>query len=225
LEARRQNFSLAQEKNRTSVVRFAGIGVFILILAGASYLMRMIVPIGKSITGFPTLAYLPQYVSFFVLGIVAYRRDWIRTLPVSRGVAGACAAAASFIFVLPPAFSGKMFSLSITNSLNNAFGGGHWQSALYALWDSVFSVGIVLALLTLYRWLFNRNGRLGTFLSHQSYAVYLVHIPVVVYLSYLIRSIDFAVVPKFLVATAIITPVCFGVAYVIRKIPGVSRVI
>lgn len=68
-------------KNRTlasvhefSVPGYLQIGIFTLLLAGASYLMRIVVPMGKTVLDFPTLAYLPQYLTFFILGIVASRR-------------------------------------------------------------------------------------------------------------------------------------------------------
>lgn len=55
---------------------YLGIGVFTLALALVSYLTRFVVPLGKSVSlfvpflSFPTIAYLPQYLSFFVLGVL-----------------------------------------------------------------------------------------------------------------------------------------------------------
>ncbi|MCA9908089.1 MAG: acyltransferase family protein, partial [Anaerolineae bacterium] len=51
------------------------VGFFILALALVSFLFRMIVPLGQEVSvfvyflSFPTIAYLPQYLSFFILGI------------------------------------------------------------------------------------------------------------------------------------------------------------
>ena len=67
---------------------YFAIGVFIVLLAGTSYLIRMIIPLGKSVFGFPTLSYLPQYLSFFVIGIVASRKNWFQALPDAMGKAG-----------------------------------------------------------------------------------------------------------------------------------------
>ena len=110
------------------------------LLAAASYVWRMVVPLGKSIVGFPTLAYLPQYLGLFVVGAAMFRRDWLRTLPASLGVVGVAAAVCAAVFLFPLAFSGRMFDLSVTPSLSRAFGDGHWRSAVYAAWDSVFAV-------------------------------------------------------------------------------------
>ena len=66
-------------KSKSSAPSYLSIGIFILALALASYLVRIIVPLGEPVSlfvyflSFPTIAYLPQYLSFFVLGTVASR--------------------------------------------------------------------------------------------------------------------------------------------------------
>jgi peptidoglycan/LPS O-acetylase OafA/YrhL len=204
---------------------YATIAAFTLVLAGASYGWRMVVPLGESVWQFPTLAYLPQYLSFFVLGALAYRRDWLATLSTAKGVVGALAAAGAAVFLFPLAFSGEMFSLEVTEALDNAMGDGHWQSAVYAAWDSIFAVGLVLALVVAFRTVAGRRNSFGSFLAKHSYAVYVLHIPVVVYAAYLLRSIEMTAIAKTALVSAIVVPVCFAVAAVIRRLPGVSRVL
>lgn len=221
----------ASKVNNGSSPGYLSIVIFTLGLALVSYLMRMLVPLGESVNlfvdylSFPTLAYLPQYFSFFVLGVVAYRNDWFRSLPRSKGVVGILSAIVAGIVLFPLAFSGNFFSLEITPALENAMGNGHWQSAVYVLWDSIFAVGISLGLLAFFRDFFSRENKLGTFLSAHSYAVYIIHIPIVVYLAYLLRNVELANLSKFGMATLIIVPVCFALAFVVRKIPFAAQVI
>ena len=212
-------------KQASSVPSYLGIGVFILALAGVSYLMRIIIPLGKSVLQFPTLAYLPQYLSFFVIGTVASRKNWFRTLPSSMGVVGFVTAVVAFVFLFPLAFSGHLFSLELTPALDNAMGNGQWQSAVYALWDSTFAVGICLGLITLFRHFFNGQGRFGRFLSQHGYTVYIIHIPIIVFLAFALRGIDLGSLFKFGMAAVIVVPTCFAVAYIVRKIPLASRVL
>ena len=212
-------------KTEASIPTYLGIGIFILGLAGVSYLWRMVIPLGKSFYQFPTLAYLPQYLSFFVLGIIATRKDWFRSLPGSMGVVGFVIAAIAVVLLFPLAFSGQMFSLDLSAALDNSMGDGHWQSAVYTLWDSIFAVGICLAAITFFRRFVNRQGWFGRFLTRQSYAVYLIQIPIIVFLAYVIRGIDVGSILKFGLASLVIVPVCFGVAALVRKVPGVARVL
>jgi glucan biosynthesis protein C len=203
---------------------YLGIGIFVLALALVSFLVRMVVPLGKSVRGFPTLAYLPQYLSFFVIGTVASRRDWFRALPRSMGAVGFVVAAVAGIVLFPLAVGGRLFSLDLT-ALANSFGNGHWQSAVYALWDSIFAVGMCLGLITLFRRLFNGQGRFGRFLSRHSYAVYVTHIPIVVVVAFALSGIELTPLLKFGMASLIGVPACFAVAYIVRKIPLASRVL
>jgi fucose 4-O-acetylase-like acetyltransferase len=204
---------------------YIGIGIFVLALALLSYLVRTLIPMGREVLDFPTLSYLAQYLSFFIVGAVAYRGDWFRTIPGSTGAAGFVTAVAATILLFPLALSGSLLSLELAEPASWV-GNGTWQSAVYALWDSIFAAGMFLAALTLFRRFFNEKSRLGTFLSRQSYAVYIIHVPIIVFLAIALKEIiDLAPLAKFAVISLIVVPTCFIVAWLIRKIPGVSRVI
>lgn len=203
---------------------YLGIGVFILVLALVTYLWRMIIPMGTDVFGFPTLSYLPQYLSFFILGSIAYRRDWFRNVPGAMGVVGFVAALVVSVFLFPPAVSGSLFSLEFAEPVL-WLGNGTWQSAAYALWDCTFAVGMSLAALTFFRRFFNKKSAFGTFLAQQSYAVYLIHVPIIVFLGIALAGIELSPLPKFVMLSVIVVPVCYVTAWLIRKIPGVSKVI
>ena len=213
------------ELSESALPSYGRIGILVLALAGVSYLVRIVIPLGESVSEFPTLAYLPQYLSFFVVGAVASRRNWMQRIPSSMSVVGFLVAAAAFVFLFPLAFSGQWFSLEITPALDNAMGNGHWQSAVYALWDSIFAVGLCLGLIPLFRRFFNGQSWLGSFLSRQSYTVYIIHIPIIVFLAYALRGIQLATLIKFGVVSIIVVPICFAAAYLVRKLPGAARVL
>jgi glucans biosynthesis protein C len=194
---------------------FLAIGAFALVLGLASYLIRIVLPIGTAVLSFPTLGYLPQYLSFFVLGIIGSQRNWLQDMPSSRGKVG-CGAAVVVTLIL--------FPLSLTGGAH-FLGGGYWQSAAYALWDSIFAAGMVLALITLFRRFFNRQGQLGRFLSRHAFTVYIIHSPVIVFLTLALRSIHLHNLLKFGLASIIGVPLCFAVAYLVRKLPLASRIL
>jgi peptidoglycan/LPS O-acetylase OafA/YrhL len=203
---------------------YLGIGIFILALALVSYLLRIIIPMGKEVLDFPTISYLPQYLSFFILGTVAYRRNWFRTIPSSMGVVGFVTALVAGVLLFPLALSGRLFSLELTEPAGFV-GNGTWQSAVYALWDSIFAVGMILAAITFFRRFFNEESSFGRFLSQQSYAVYIIHVPIVVFVGIAMKGVQLPALLKFGIAAVIAVPTCFAVAYIIRKIPGMSRVL
>jgi len=211
--------------SKSSLPSYLLIGIFILALALASYLVRIVVPMGKDVLGFPTLSYLSQYLSLFVLGTVASRHNWFRTLPSTMGLVGFVTALVAGVLLFPLAFSGHLFSLELTPALANLMGNGHWQSAVYALWDSIFAVGMCLGLITLFRHFLNGQGGFGRFLSQHSYTVYVIHIPIVVFLGVALKGIELEPLLKFGMVAVIAVPTCFAVAYIVRKIPLASRIL
>ena len=208
-----------------SVPGYLKIGIFIIVLAVVSYLVRIAIPLGKSILHFPTLAYLPQYLSFFIIGMVAYRRDWLRDLPGKMGVVGFVVAMVATLTLFAFGFISFLKAIDTGALQIPPFGFGTWQSAIYTIWDSIFAVGMSLAAITFFRRFFNKESRMGSFLAQQSYTVYIIHIPIIVFLAYGLRGIELASMLKFGLASLIVIPVCFIVAALIRKIPGVSRVL
>ena len=205
-----------------------GILLFTAGLAIVSFLMRYVVPLDREITlfvkalKFPSIAYLPQYLGLFLGGIVAFRRNWLAVLPSSLGLWGFLAAALAAVFLYPLALTGQMFTVAFTEA-PSFVGNGHWQSAVYAAWDAIMAVGLSLGFVVLFRALFNTQGGVARFLSRHSYAVYVVHVPVVVYLAYALRDVALAPLPKAALAALIIVPACFALAFVVRKLPLMSR--
>jgi len=214
-------FSLGSE---ASPPGYLAIVLFTLGLALVSYLLWFIIPLDRYVFDFPTLAYLPQYLSFFVIGAAAYRRNWLETIPNTMGAAGFAAAAIATALLFPPAVSSGLLSLEFSDTAYFV-GNGTWQSALYALWVSVFAVGMCLAALTFFRRFFKKESRFGNFLARQSYAVYIIHTPILVFIAVTLKGVDWDSLPKFALVAAIAVPVCFAAAWLIRKIPGVASVI
>jgi len=192
------------------------IGIFILVLALTSYLIRIPLPLNKSVLGFPTLAYLPQYLSFFCIGIVASRGNWFRTIPNSMGKWG-------FVTAVVVTFTLFLAALVDVPAL---LGNGTWQSGVFAIWDSTFAVAVFLVWMTFFRRFFDRQGRLTRFLSQQSYTVFIIHAPILVLVAvWLLRGLNAENLIKFTLLAVIAVPVSFTLAWLIRKIPFVSKIL
>jgi membrane-bound acyltransferase YfiQ involved in biofilm formation len=142
------------------------------------------------------------------------------------GVVGFVTALLATVLLFPLATSGRLFSLGFTDPADFIFvGNGNWQSAVYALWDSIFAVGMCLAAITFFRRFFNKESGFGRFLSQQSYAVYVIHVPIVVFIGIAMKGVQLPALLKFGIAAVIAVPICFALAFILRKIPGVSRIL
>jgi glucan biosynthesis protein C len=210
---------VAQVATNPTIPTYRAIAVFILALALASYLLRIVMPLGKYLFSFPSLAYLPQYISFFIIGTIAFHHKWFLTIPNSMGKWGFRAALAATLILFP-------LALSSTFGSPGAFlGNGYWQSGVYSLWDSIFSVGMCLGAITLFRRSFDCQGRLGRSLYQNAFAVYVFHIPVIVLLALALRGIHLEQLLKFGLSAIIGVPLCFAVAYLVRKIPLMAKIL
>ena len=198
--------------------------LFSLGLAGISWAWRMLVPIGKAVWDFPSLGYLPQYVSFFAAGAILSKSNVLSAVKGKTGIAAGAVAIAALLILFPLAFSGRMFSLNLT-AFGKSLGGGHWQSGVYAAFDSIFAVSWTIALIALFRKLSGNGSAPGRFMSAHSYTVYIIHIPVLIAVSVLLKDLAWPFMLKAGLNVILTLPLCFLLAWCIGKIPGAKRIL
>jgi surface polysaccharide O-acyltransferase-like enzyme len=191
---------------------------FVLALALVTYLLRIVIPVnfGVPVIDFPSSAYLPQYVSFFVLGTVAYRRGWFHAITARMGRVGLGMAIGATLVFLP---------FALASGLSAWMGRGTANSLFYALWDSTFAVGIVLALLTFFRRRLNTQGPVRRYLSGHVFTVYVIHAFMVTAAGHALSALNLPALAKFAIAAAMVVPVSFLLAGPVRRLPGVRRVL
>jgi hypothetical protein len=186
-------------------------------LAVATYLWRTVVPVGSSVPvlGLPTPAYLPQYVALFAVGVLAARRGWLAGLSRTAGRAAFTAAAVAVVaYLLVLASSGEAF-----------LGHGTWQSLAAATCEAVIAVGMIVGLLVLFGGRLDEQGPRRRFLSDHAYAVYLTHPVVLVALGYAFSGVQAPAVVKFVLLAVPALPLCWGLAYLVRCLPGARKVL
>jgi glucans biosynthesis protein C len=200
--------------------------VYTLGLAVISFLVRTVFPIDRWVYLAPfiraELAHVPQYLSLFVLGIVAYRRDWFGQLPTAVGMVwlrvGLLAA------TLPYAITVLRELTPLNMSLFSA-GGMHVSALIWSTVEACICVGLCVGLLTVFRERANRQGALVRELAAESYGVYVIHVFPVVGLQMALAASPLAPLAKFGIVTLLAVPLCFGLTYLLRRLPGVTRVL
>jgi len=193
---------------------------FTLALTAVTFVVRIWYPIDKWIAflKFIQVAFadVPRDLSFFVIGIIAYRRNWFLNMPKKTGkvwlLIGLAAAACYYgSFLLGhPYFSG---------------GGLNVRSLVYAFWEAFLCTGLCIGFLVFFRENLNSQGTLARNLAASTYAVYLFHVPVVVFLQYAIWHTEMAAITKFAIVTLAAIPLTFLISSYIRRLPHVRRVL
>ncbi|GAA3093283.1 acyltransferase family protein [Streptosporangium carneum] len=184
---------------------------FVLGLAVVTFLWRLAVPIGAywPVVGLPSPAYLPQYASLFAVGVLAGRGRWLEALSPRAGRLGLASAGVVTLVLLPLA----------------GVASGALRTLVVATWESAFAVAVAVGLLWLFRARFDRQERRGRFLAEHAYTVYVVHPLVLVGLGYAFRPLEAPAVVKFALVAALALPLCWGLAYAVRSLPGARRVL
>lgn len=172
------------------------------------------------------LGYLPQYISLYVLGIIASHRNWfLKLTPRMARDWSLIALTVTFIFVWTVTLP-MLQNISGPQQENLPIAGGfQWHSLGYALWESFVVVGVGIGLLVLFRERWNHQGRLAKTLAADVYTVYLIHPLALVGFAYAFSAVALYPLLKWGIAALICIPLCFLISDWIRKIPLVNRVV
>jgi peptidoglycan/LPS O-acetylase OafA/YrhL len=199
---------------------------YALALALVTFIVRIGFPIDDWIYPVPfvrvELARLPQHLSMFVLGIVAYRRDWLRQMPTKTGMTWLAIGLA--VATLPYA---NIMLRSARGADQGLFLGGGLSvgSLARSMTEAFLCAGLGVGLLTLLHEHVNRQGALMRELAVASYTVYAIHIFPVVFLQGALLEWPVPALAKFGLVTLITVPLCYALGYGLRKLPGVRRVV
>jgi len=174
-----------------------------------------------------SVSYLPQYLSLYILGLVASRRNWfLKLIPrIARkwSLIALLATLLTFGSLLALAGIPAAGATGPPQAVSGVAGGVNWLAFGYALWEAFVVVGVGIGLLVLFREHWNHQGRLAKGLAASVYTVYLIHPPVLVGFAYAFHVVSLYPLLKWGIAVLITIPLCFLISGVIRKIPLVNR--
>jgi glucan biosynthesis protein C len=212
----------ARQPVRWSPPTHAAIVGFVVVLASLTFVVRVWYPIDEWVPLFFVVAaepaHLPQYLSLFALGVAAHRGDWLRRLPTAVGMVWlgvALAASAGYWALL----------LLAPDSAVTAGGGFTWQSLVYSAWESLICAGMVVGLVVAFRAVFQRTNRVLVAMAAASYAAYIVHFLIVVFLQAGIAGLELPALVKFGFVTTLGVLLAFGVGHVSRLVPGLRVIL
>jgi glucan biosynthesis protein C len=198
------------------------IALLALLMGIAGFLVRVALPMGWNLEllnlQFP---FFVQYIVLFVVGLIAYRRNWLLGLPDRAGRLWLGIAGALILLFWPLMIGGG----AIDQGLDAFYGGWHWQALAYALWESFLCLAMCIGLVYLYRRYGDRQGGVARFLSHNAYTAYLIHEVLIVMLAYAVRGLWVYPLLKWVLVSLAALPLCFGLGGLIRKLPYADRVL
>ena len=208
----------ALEKNRADKGQrqlnppgFLSILVFVPVLAFFSALVRIWYPIDRWVylLGFIRVAFadVPRDLSFFIIGVAAYRRQWLTRFPTRAGrvwlLVGTAAALLWYVYAL-----GLKEVIPVS---------GIAYGILYPSWEALLCCGMCIGLTILFRDKFDFQGRLARAMTQSQYASYIFHVPIILLIQLVMVGINVAPIAKFFIVTFASVPLTFLFSYWVRK--------
>jgi len=200
---------------------------FIVVLSLVSFVVRLWWPLGwwwsppwwLHLFGLPG-AFLPQFLSLYILGCLAYRRNWFAQLTPRMGRNWSLIALIATLVSVPFVIVGL-----VVGPFTYFTGGFHWQALGEDVWEAFLVVGVCLGSLVLFRQRWNRQGRLAKNVAASTYTVYLTHPLVVVSVASAFSTVALYPLLKFGIVVLLVLPLSFLVGLVLRELPLANRVL
>ena len=193
------------------------------ILGLASFVVRIWLPVGWVFDPlnfqFP---HFVQYILLLIVGVMAYRNNWMAGISYRRGLKWFLAAQAMIFILFPSIF---LLGGAAEGNVDAFMGGLTWQSLAYSLWEQVTGLSLIVGLAGLFMAKVNQQGHWAKSLSASAYTVYIIHPLVLVLVCMALSSWALYPLLKFIVLAPVVLIICFGLAEGIRRLPGVDRVV
>jgi hypothetical protein len=154
-------------------------------------------------------AHLPQYLSLFVLGLLAFRWSLLDFIACRRNM----------LWFIPG------LGLYLISIVLFFIPGRPYFNFLWEYREAILCVGVCIGLLALFKTYFNRTGSLMQMLADNAYGAYVFHVPLVVALQYAFDPVQAGALTLFVVVSLLAIPVSFLTSYLVRLIPQMKRVL
>jgi glucan biosynthesis protein C len=223
LAARVSDGSTRRDSARSESPGNVFFAIFALGVGAVTFVVRIWLPEGWSYRPmglqFP---YFPQYAAMFVLGIVAYRKNWFKMITDPQGKLWLWITVFLIVVVFPIM---AVVSGAMEGETETIRGGFHWHSLVFSVWQQLICVGMVICLLTGFRRRLNGRGRLSASMSASAYTMFIIHAPVAVVIALSLKNLSLYPLVKFPLVAAIVVWLCFLLAILIRKLPFTRRIL
>lgn len=150
---------------------------------------------------------LPRDLGLFLVGTVAYRKDWVKRFPARAG---------RVWLAVGLALAGLWYVYALWLADDVVFSDAVW-GLLLPLWESLLCCGMCIGLTVVFRDRVNSQTPLAREMAQSTYAAYMLHVFVVVAFQSLALGLAALPLFKFFLVSLVTVPVSFLLASLIRR--------
>ena len=190
---------------------YLSILIVALVLAMVTGIVRIWFPIDKWVylLGFIRVAFadVPRDLSFFIIGVLAYDRQWFQKFSTRNGYIWLGTGLALAIFWY--AYSLVLWKVLPTSGIT--------MDILRLIWEMLLCFGMCIGLTVLFREKFNFHGQIGKAMAQGQYGAYIFHVMFVLIFQFLVLSLPISPFAKFTLVTLAAVPTTFLFSYWVKK--------
>jgi hypothetical protein len=191
-----------------------------LVTGAGAFLLRLIWPVGENVA-FLQLGYFASYIVLFAAGCAGAEQRWLERIPESRKRRWVRIAWLAFP-VLPVV---ALLARAVPWLHGPPEGGLNVQALVYAFWEPFVAWGFILGLLTFFQRRFAQLSGVWPMLARRAFLIFIIHPPVVVGVALAWRDVAAPALVKFLVTGSLACVLCYVIAGLALRIPGVARIV
>ncbi|MCM3713890.1 acyltransferase family protein [Alkalihalobacillus oceani] len=185
--------------------------LFSILLIFSNFIIRIWFPVGEWVSIFPFMPVevgrLPQYISFFAFGILAYRYNWLGNISISTGV----------IWMVIGILAALMQFVNVLTGIQSLF--------IWTIIEGFIGVGLIIGILVIGREYWNNRRKLLAFMAGNVFTVYIIHIFIVYALQGVMEEISSGALTKFFIVTILSIILSFLFSYLIKKIAFLEKIL
>ena len=154
-------------------------------------------------------AHYLQYMIMFILGVLAYRGQWLTGMNNRTGALSLLIGSA----------------LAIGDYVRNDGAWNNFVCQWFGIYESLLCVFFSVGLLWLFREFVNGTNAFQNWCSQQAYGAYIVHLFVLLAIQNATDGIMLPGIVKFIIIGSVASIISFVVTYLLRLVPGVKKVL
>ncbi len=193
--------------------------IFIILFGLASFLSRVLLPLGGGYMAARPLASMVLFATSFFLGTIAWKYQWLEKLTKKDAWLWFWVA---LRFMVVPLIA--FVSLRKNVSFASIKGAGSLGSLLYSYWEVIKCIGTGMLTIVVFRKYFDKQGKIAAALGRSAFAAYVLHPLVCVLLMYAMAGVHIHPLLKFSVVAPVALVATFGVSCFFLKIPGMNKI-
>ena len=185
-------------------------------------LVRLWFPLGSELgnTGLQ-LPFFPQYIAMLLFGLLFAKYNWFEDVTFKQGIRWF--AFAQLITLV--GFPLTLYFGTKKSGIDLFLGGWTWQAATLAIWEQLAGFSIIIGLIGIFRQKLNTQGKWAKQLSGATYAVFIIHPPVIVTLSSFLKDWEVYPLLKFVLIAPVALFLCYTFGILLKKTPVINKII